>query len=151
MTVAREASLLRRYVIARCSGRHPCLEYVRYVAIGKIGAWQRCDERTARESERWYRLRIPGRPWCPVLGTHVTIAQDDALQAYFQGQKDHDWVRLEQAVRRCPTRSLREWRASGRRLIAAARAAAAGHRLPGRLAGWPATRGRGTRSLLDAA
>lgn len=92
-------------------------------------------------------MRIPGRPWCPVLGNRQDIAQDIALQSYFAMADDDDWFRLEQEVRRHPRRCLSEWRATGRRLIEVARAAAAGHRAPGRLSGWPIKRGTGPRSL----
>uniref|UniRef100_A0A9E8CSZ7 Uncharacterized protein n=1 Tax=Bosea sp. NBC_00436 TaxID=2969620 RepID=A0A9E8CSZ7_9HYPH len=113
------------------------------------GAWLRCDERAARISDRWKRMRVPGRPWCPVLGSTVDIAQDVMLQSYFATMDDTDWFRLEQQVRRHPRRCLSEWRAAGQRLIVAAQAAAAGHRAPGRLSGWPVKRGTGSRSLVE--
>jgi hypothetical protein len=82
-----------------------------------------------------------------VLGTHPDIARDLALQSFFAIADDTDWFRLEQDVRRHPGRCLSAWRADGERLIAAARAGAAGHRALSKLSGWPARRGTGTRSL----
>lgn len=147
----RDAALLRRYVIRRSEGAYPCPEYARRVPIEGVGfAWVRCNDPTARASDRWRRMRIPGRPWCPVLGNRLDIAQDVPLQAYFAGVPDSDWFRMEQDVRRHPRRCLSAWRAAGRRLIEAARAAAAGHRAPGRLSGWPIKRGTGSRSLAPA-
>jgi len=147
--VDRDAVLLRRYVVRRSSGAYPCPEYARRVPIENVGfAWQRCDERAARAADRWKRMRIPGRPWCPVLGNRLDIAQDVMLQSFFAIAGDDDWFRLEQEVRRQPRRCLSEWRAAGRRLIEAAQAAAAGHRAPGKLSGWPAKRGTGARSLV---
>lgn len=144
----RDAALLRRYVIRRSSGAYPCPEYVRGIPIEGVGlAWVRCNEPAARGSDRWKRMRIPGRPWCPVLGNRLTVAQDVELQSYFATVPDSDWFRLEQDVRRHPRRCLSAWRAAGHRLIEAVRAVAAGHRAPGRLSGWPITRGAGSRSL----
>jgi hypothetical protein len=92
-------------------------------------------------------MRISGRPWCPVLGNRPDIAQDVALQSHLAAVPDDDWLRLEQDVRRHPRRCLSAWRAAGRRLIEAARAAAAGHRTPGKPSGWPIKRGTESRSL----
>lgn len=148
-----DAKLLRRYVIERSAGRVPCPEYMRFIEIETIdgppnGAWQRCSETEARAAPRWRRLRIPGRPWCPVLGPRVGIARDVQLQAHFATVPDGDWYRMEQRARHHPERCLAEWRAAGRRLIDAADAATAGRRAPGRLRGWPGRRGGGLRSLL---
>lgn len=140
--------LLRRYVIRRSSGTYPCPEYARRVEVDGIGVWLHCGERAAHKSDRWKRVRVPGRPWCPVLGTHLDIARDVMLQAYFATIHGGGWFRAEQEVRRHPRRCLSEWRAAGHRLIDAAKAAAAGHRVPGRLSGWPVTRGTGVRSLI---
>uniref|UniRef100_A0A9E8CTG9 Uncharacterized protein n=1 Tax=Bosea sp. NBC_00436 TaxID=2969620 RepID=A0A9E8CTG9_9HYPH len=145
----RDAVLLRRYVIRRSSGAYPCPEYARRIEIDGIGAWQRCDERAARAADRWKRMRVPRRPWCPVLGNRLDIAQDLALQSFFAIADDADWFRMEQDVRRHPRRCLAEWRAAGHRLIVAAQAAAAGHRAPGKLSGWPPKRGTGPRSLIQ--
>lgn len=144
----RIVSLLRRYVARRATGE-PCPEYARLADLGSgIEGWLWSDEVTARASGRWRRLRVPGRPWCPVLGRHVEIAQDIDLQAHFVTVTEGEWQLMELDVRRRPTCCLEEWRAAGRRLIDAARAAAEGKRLPGELSGWPAERGSGARSLL---
>jgi hypothetical protein len=56
-----EAQLLRRYVLERAAGRIPTAEYVRLEEVAPgVGGWIRCDEKTARESEHWRRLRKPG-------------------------------------------------------------------------------------------
>jgi len=142
---APDVRRLRRYVIRRAGGDpHP--EYARY--DGGIGAWLLCDERTARTHDRWRRIRHGGRPWCPVLGLDVTIARDTALQAFFATIMADEWRRLEIEVRRRPTRCLREWGDQGNRLIRAARAAAEGRGVPGKMSGWPSKRGGGTRSLM---
>lgn len=146
----RDASLLlRRYVIRRSSGAYPCPEYARRIPIDGVGfAWQRCDEHAAHAADRWRRVRIRGRPWCLVLGPTLDVAQDVALQSFFATMDDAEWFRLEQQVRHHPRRCLSDWRAAGQRLIEAAQAAAAGHRAPGKLSGWPAKRGTGARSLV---
>lgn len=140
--------LLRRYVIRRASGK-PASEYVRLVNLDGMAAWLECSEREARAGSRWQRVRQPSQPWCPVLGNRLGIAEDVALMAFFETVPDDDWRRHEIAVRTRPTRCLREWRETGRRLIAASRAMEAGHRTPGKLAGWPVKRGAGPRSLRD--
>lgn len=145
-----DAALLRRYVVRRSEGAYPCPEYARRISVEGVGfVWVRCNESTARASDRWRRMRIPGRPWCPVLGNRLGIAQDVELQSYFATVSDSDWFRLEQDVRRHPRRCLSLWRAAGHRLIEAALAVAAGHRVPSRLSGWPITRGAGSRSLAS--
>ncbi len=150
LTVERDGALLRLYVIRRSSGAYPCPEYARRVPIeGVSPAWVECDEPAARGSDRWNRMRIQGRPWCRILGTRLNIVQDIALQSFFATATDDDWLRLEQEVRRHPRRCLSAWCAAGHRVIEAIRAAAAGHRAPGRLSGWPIKRGTGSRSLAS--
>jgi hypothetical protein len=144
-----EAQLLRRYVLERAAGRIPAAEYVRLEEVAPgVGGWIRCDEKTARESEHWRRLRRPGALWCPVLGNRLGVAQDVALQAYFLTVPEDGWQRLANEVRRCPLECLRRWRDAGRRILAASVAQTSGALPPpGRLAGWPAQRGIGSRSL----
>lgn len=145
----RMVSLLRRYVIQRSRGeRAP--EFARLVDLDGTGAWLYADERAARASNRWRRLHVPGRPWCPVLGRHVEVAHDTELQSYFVTVTEGEWQLMELDVRRRPTCCLEEWRAAGRRLIDAARAASAAHRLPGKLSGWPKARGTGPNSMKTA-
>jgi hypothetical protein len=74
-----------------------------------------------------------------------------ALQSFFMTMIDpEDWHRLEIAVRQAPKRCLRDWRASGARIMAAVspETAAPVPDTPGPLDGWPAARGEGQRSLL---
>lgn len=143
----RIASLLRRYVARRATGE-PCPEYTRLVDLGGgIEGWLWSDEVTARASGRWRRLRVPGKPWCTVLGPHVEIAHDVELQAHFVTVTEGGWRRLEHHVRRRSSRCLQDWRAAGRRVIDAARAAAEGKPLPGKLSGWPSERGSGARTM----
>jgi len=146
MSRAPETTLLRRYVFERTAGRTPRKEFARYHS--GIGAWIRCDETTARDSAHWRRLRKLAAPWCPILGPQTSIADDDALQAYFATVPEDGWQRLAALVGKRPTTCLREWRESGRRILDAVsldhpRRAAP----PGKLAGWPIGRGTGRRSL----
>lgn len=144
-----EALLLRRYVIERAAGRVPAAEWVRYDST--LSAWLYCDEAAARASAHRRRLRRFGAPWCPVLGSRIGIAQDQALQAYFETVEVDGWSRLATAVRARPGDCLRRWRETGRRIIAAMAIHPSGDRPPpGRLAGWPARRGTGPRSLLGS-
>lgn len=146
-----EAQLLRRYVLGRAAGRIPAAEFVRLEEVAPgLGGWIKCDEKTAKESEHWRRLRKPGALWCPVLGNHLGIAQDVALQAYFLTVSEDGWQRLANEVRRRPSGCLRRWRDAGRRILRASVAQTSGALPPpGRLAGWPARRGTGSRSLLS--
>lgn len=144
-----DVALLRRYVLRRARGAYPCPEYAFCIPIEGVGsAWLRCDEKAARASDRWRRVRLPGRPWCPVLGNHVAIAQDVELQSFFTTIADDGWSRLEHEARRRPRHCLPQWRATGVRLILAAQAAAAGYCVAGKLSGWPSKRGSGVRSLV---
>ena len=141
--------VLRRYVIERAAGRSPRHEWAYYAA--DIGAWIRADETSARRHEYHQRIRIEGLPWCDVLGHRTDVRDDIALQLYFMTMIDSDdWHRLEIAVRGYPKRSLREWRASGARIMAAVspETAAPVPDTPGPLDGWPSERGSGQRSLM---
>jgi len=150
MTVAPH--ILRRYVIERASGQTPRAEWAYYAA--DIGAWIRADEASARHHEHYRRIRKARLPWCDVLGHQTSVADDVALQIYFMTLDQDDWPRLAAAVRERPGRCLKEWTASGARIIAAvsdlatsdATSAASGN--DGPLAGWPPERGMGPRSLL---
>jgi hypothetical protein len=146
MTVAPH--VLRRYVIERASGRAPRHEWSYYAA--DIGAWIRTDEMTARRHEHHQRIRVEGLPWCEVLGHRTDVRDDLALQLYFMTVDPEDWHRLELAVRSHPKRCLREWSASGKRIMAAVtgETAAPLPETPGPLDGWPASRGEGQRSML---
>lgn len=147
-----EAHALRRYVAARAAGRtHPT--HARYdpamgawVASDAAEAGGRCDGRAFRE------VRRSGLPWCAWLGLDTRIAEDHALQAFFEvhASEPHDWQRLLHEVSRNRRAALRDWRRQGRELIVrATRQAEVGQdvRLPSALAQEFQMRGRGMRSL----
>lgn len=140
--------VLRRYVIDRASGRSPRAEWSYYSP--DIGAWVRADEPAARRHEDHRRNRQGGRPWCDVLGHRIDVADDIALQLFFLTILPDDWRRLAIAVAQHPTRCLREWRASGHRLMVAVDPSAtpSGTVTPGPLSDWPKARGTGPRSML---
>ncbi|KTQ97828.1 hypothetical protein NS226_04125 [Aureimonas ureilytica] len=143
----REARALRRYVRERAAGR-AATEWVTY--DDRIRAWTAAaSEADATTSGRpWRRVRQPGEPWCAVLGRDLTVARDDALQAVFVALADDDlsgWRRLFLSADRDPERCLSDWRARGRRLLAAV-SAEPGTSV-GNLAGRFAARGMGKRSL----
>lgn len=147
MTVAPHT--LRRYIIERANGRTPRHEWAFYSS--DLGAWIRTDEMTARRHEHHQRIRVEGLPWCDVLGHQTSVRNDEALQIYFLTIDDpEDWRRLEIAVRDHLKRCLRDWRASGTRIMAAVspETAAPVPDTPGPLDGWPASRGEGQRSML---
>lgn len=147
MTVAPH--VLRRYVIERASGRTPRHEWAFYAP--DLGAWIRTDETTARHHEYHQRIRIEGRKWCDVLGHQTDVCDDLPLQMYFMTlDLDDGWSRLVAAVREHPKRCLKEWSASGARIMAAVSGVTATivPETPGPLARWPSERGTGQRSLL---
>ncbi|TPN65707.1 hypothetical protein [Mesorhizobium sp. B1-1-5] len=114
------ANALRRYVVARAHGRsYP--EYARYNSF--IACWVASDEPEAAgrcEGRRFRRVRRPGLPWCRWLGGETTISADHALQAFFelQASEAHDWNRLLKEVSRDRRRALRDWKRSGREILA---------------------------------
>ncbi|BDA82484.1 hypothetical protein Sa4125_00260 [Aureimonas sp. SA4125] len=142
----REATALRQYTRERAAGRS-ATEWI--VLDESLGAWLSADEVTATSSGReWRRVRQPGEPWCSTLGRDLSIATDDTLQAVFATLADDDlsgWRHLFIAADRAPSRCLSDWRARGRRLLAAV----SGEPGPasGPLAGKFAARGTGKRSL----
>jgi hypothetical protein len=140
--------ILRRYVIERASGRTPRAEWAFYAP--DLGAWIRTDEMTARRHEHHQRIRVEGQDWCDVMGHQTSVKNDTALQIYFMTLSGDDWPRLAAAVREHPTRCLRDWRASGTRIMAAVspETAAPVPDTPGPLDGWPASRGEGQHSML---
>ena len=144
-----DPNLLRRYVIERASGRTPRAEWAFYAP--DLGAWIRTDEMTARRHGHHKRIRTEGRPWCDVLGHRTDVADDLPLQLYFMTIDPEDgWSRLAAVAREHPARCLREWQASGKRIIAAVspETATPVPDTPGPLDGWPVARGEGQRSLL---
>jgi hypothetical protein len=145
--VSHKTLLLRRYVLERATGRVPRREFARYDV--DLGVWIRCDEPVARDSEYWRRLRKPAHPWCDVLGCQTAIADDDALQAYFETIDPENWSSLAQAVRTNSSRCFRAWRDAGERILAAVSGtiAVGGGRSEGSLTGWPLLRGSALRSL----
>ncbi|WP_427024886.1 hypothetical protein ACP4J4_02805 [Aureimonas ureilytica] len=143
----REAAALRRYVRERAAGR-VAPEWVIY--DDRLRAWTAAaSEAAATTSGRpWRRVRQPSEPWCATLGRDLTIAADDALQAVFVTHEPDDlgqWRRLFLDVDRDPSRCLSDWRARGRRLLAAVSGdpVAAGGNLAARFA----SRGTGKRGL----
>lgn len=108
---------LRRYVIERESGRVPHPEWCFYEA--SIGAWIRADKATAKRHQHYRRIRKSGQHWCDVMGHRTSVADDVVLQTYFLTVDPDGWSRLAAAVREHPRRCLREWAASGMRIISA--------------------------------
>lgn len=143
---SREALSLRRYLRERAAGR-TAAEWV--YLNPDLRAWLAADEATATAPGRtWRRVRQPSEPWCKVLGRDLTVAADDALQALFVTYETDDlsdWRRAFLVADRNPARCLSEWRARGRRLLAAV----SGEPDPETesLAGRFASRGAGKRSL----
>jgi hypothetical protein len=72
------------------------------------------------------------------------------LQIFFLTVDPEGWPQLAAAVRDHPTRCLREWSATGTRIIAAVSdvTTSAVSGTLGPLSGWPRARGTGQRSLL---
>lgn len=119
------------------------------MALG-VGGWIRCDEKTAREAEHWRRFRKPGALWCPIIGNHLGIAQDAALQAYFLTVPEDGWQHLASGRGLAPDVAVPCWRDAGRRVLRTSSVQMSGALPPpGRLAGWPARPGTGPRSLLS--
>ncbi|MGB3486514.1 MAG: hypothetical protein WBA62_00280 [Xanthobacteraceae bacterium] len=139
---------LRRYVIEKAAGRTPRAEWALYEP--SVGAWIRCDETTARRHGHHRRIRTEGLPWCDVLGHRTDVRDDEALQIFFLTVDPEGWPQLVAAVREHSTRCLREWTATGTRIIAAVSdvTTSAVSGTPGPLSGWPKARGTGRRSLL---
>lgn len=140
--------ILRRYVIAKASGRTPRAEWAYYAP--DIGAWVRADETSARSHEHHHRIRKAGLPWCDALGHRTDIYDNLALQVYFLTVNLEDWPRHAAAVRKLPKRCLCDWTATGSRIIAAVMpdVAPVVSRSDGLLVRWPKGRGTGQRSLL---
>jgi hypothetical protein len=115
----------------------------------RLGAWLATSEVDATTSGHpWRRTRQPGEPWCAVLGRDLSIARDDELQAVFAALDADDlsgWRRLHIAANRSPSGCLADWRARGRRLLAAVSSEPEAD--GGTLAGRFEARGTGKRSL----
>jgi len=137
---------LRRYVIDKAAGRSPRHEWQYFDA--SMNAWYRADEGRARSHEHFRRSRQDGHGWCDVLGHRTSVADDLELQAFFLTIAEDEWPRLATAVRRCAVRCLREWRASGARIIASVDPASSSPSGQGALAGWPLKRGQARRSMM---
>jgi len=152
-----EAHALRRYVRNRAHGR-PAPEYARFDSF--IGGWVESNETEAAgriDGKAFRRVRRPGLPWCEWLGLDTRIADDHALQAYFQlhAKEAHDWNRLFKEVDRNRRQVLRRWRLEGLGILSRLRAQEAAEArqavpLPSSLADEFRTRGRGMRSLVQA-
>jgi hypothetical protein len=146
MTVAPHH--LRRYVIERADGRIPRHEWAFYAP--DLGAWIRTDEAIAKRHEHYRRIRKNGLPWCDVLGHRTDVADDLPLQTYFMTVSGDEWPSLAANVREHSKRCLRDWLASGARILAAISddPTASGPDTSGPLSGWPKERGDGPRSML---
>ncbi|KQT83126.1 hypothetical protein [Aurantimonas sp. Leaf443] len=142
----RNAHALRRYVRERAAGRGAA-EWI--VLDESLGAWLATDEVGATTSGReWRRVRQSSEPWCSALGHDLSIAADDSLQAMFAAIEDDDlsaWRSLWIEADRSPSRCLTDWRARGRRLLAAV--SGEPRSTGGTLAGKFAARGTGKRSF----
>lgn len=143
----RQALSLRRYLRERAAGR-AAPEWITY--DDRLSAWiTAVSEVAATTSGRpWRRTRQLGEPWCGVLGRDLTVAADDALQAFFVTYETDDlsdWRRAFLVADRAPERCLSDWRARGRRLLAAVAGEPDPEGEP--LATRFASRGTGKRSL----
>lgn len=152
-----EAHALRRYVSARAQGR-TAPEFSRHdSALGGWVAAERAEAAGLCDGKRFRQVRRPGLPWCLWLGLDTHIAEDHALQAFFElhATDPHDWQGLFKEVTRNRRRALREWRRKGRESISRVRwdqahgngTEAEAVRLPSPLAEEFRMPGRGMRSL----
>ncbi|WP_295808474.1 hypothetical protein [uncultured Nitratireductor sp.] len=147
-----EAHALRRYVAARAHGRM-APEFARYDPA--LGGWVAADRAEAAgrcDGKRFMQARRPGLPWCPWLGLDTRIAEDHALQAFFElhAAESHDWQRLFKEVSRNRQKAFREWRRRGREAISRVRQEedlGPDVKLPSALADEFRTPGKGMRSL----
>ncbi|WP_143748936.1 hypothetical protein [Mesorhizobium sophorae] len=147
-----ETHALRRYVSARARGRpHP--EFSRYDTT--IACWIASDETEAVGSfdgKAFRQVRRHGLPWCQWLGSDTRIAEDHALQAFFElrAREPHDWQRLLMEVTRNRRQALRNWRREGLAILSRVRMQAAHGPdvcMPSTLAEEFRMPGRGMRSL----
>ncbi|RWQ16132.1 hypothetical protein [Mesorhizobium sp.] len=149
------ANALRRYVVARAHGR-PSPEYARYDP--SIACWVASDEPEAAgrcDGRRFREVRRPGLPWCSWLGAETVIAEDHALQSFFElhASEPHDWNRLLKEVTRNRRRALRDWQRKGCLILARLRvqeALGTDAQMPAALAEEFRVPGRGMRSLRKA-
>jgi hypothetical protein len=148
---------LRRYVRNRATLR-PAPEFARFDA--HIQGWVESNETEAAgrcDGKAFRRVRRPRLPWCDWLGLDTRIADDHALQAFFQlhAREPHDWNRLLIEVGRNRRAALRKWRLEGLGILSRLRQQEAAEArqavpLPSRLADQFRTRGKGMRSLKQA-
>lgn len=114
---------LRRYVRDRAAGR-VAAEYARADRVDGIAVWIGCHASNVDrlDGKNYRRIRIPGEPWCPVLGRDTSIAGDRELQAFFtltEAESDpHTWTQLYAEVTRNRLAALRRWRSRGRAILA---------------------------------
>lgn len=114
------ANALRRYCYARAHGQtypefsHFKTEIECWVASDATDAKGQCDGRHYRQERR------PGLPWCRWLGRDTIIADDHALQSFFESRatEPHDWNRLLKEVGRNRRTALRDWQRQGREILA---------------------------------
>lgn len=152
-----EAHALRRYVRNRAHGR-PAPEYARFDSF--IGGWVESNQTEAAgrcDGKAFRHVRPPGLPWCEWLGLDTRIADDHALQAFFElrAKEPHDWNRLLKNVERNRRQVLRKWRLEGLGILSRLRqqeAAEARQAVPqpSRLAEKYRVRRPGMRSLMQS-
>ncbi|WP_296740461.1 hypothetical protein [Mesorhizobium sp.] len=150
-----EPHALRRYIRNRAHGR-PAPEYHRFDHA--LGCWIESNETEADgrlDGKAFRQVRRPGLPWCQWLGRDTRIAEDHALQAYFElhAREPHDWQRLFKEVTRNRRRALRDWQREGLGLLARLRAQealGADVLFPSDLAEEFRPPGKGMRSLRNA-
>lgn len=111
-----QANALRRYVREKAAGRK-APEYVYPVHHGKgLIALVRCEKASQPKAQRF---RQPG-PWCDILGSDTSIADDQTLMAFLEMKASddpkedaHEWSRLLHEVSRDRVEALRTFRNKG--------------------------------------
>ncbi|MER8390887.1 hypothetical protein NKH10_03065 [Mesorhizobium sp. M1340] len=118
-----ESHALRRYVSAHAHGRtYP--EFARFDPATQCWVESNATEAAGRCDGKAFRLvRRPGLPWCPWLGLDARIAEDHALQTFFElrAREPHDWQRLFKEVTCNRRQALRNWRREGLAILSRVR------------------------------
>ncbi|MER8547951.1 MobA/MobL family protein [Mesorhizobium sp. M1169] len=118
-----ESHALRRYVSAHAHGRtYP--EFARFDPATQCWVESNATEAAGRCDGKAFRLvRRPGLPWCPWLGLDARVAEDHALQTFFElrAREPHDWQRLFKEVTCNRSQALRNWRREGLAILSRVR------------------------------